>query len=122
MKELIEREIIIQKMRKTTDVAYIRNLQQMIDKQLYTFDEFVNTGRIMPASHYSNEFGMTSFSSKCVNVCRYAGGFKAQNLKDGSWMINLNDSVEGDEHNTIHTSDNLKEIERIIWEKCIKNK
>ena len=121
MKQLIEREIIIQKMRKTTDNAYIRNLQQMLDKQLYSFEDFVNTGRIMSVTNYTDEFGMTTFSAKCKNVCRYAGGFKAQNLSDGSWLINLNDGVEGDEHNTTYTSDNLKELERTIWEKCIKN-
>jgi hypothetical protein len=121
MKELIEREIIIQKMRKTSDASYVRTLQLMLDKKLYSFEDFVNTGRIMPVEKYAEEFGMASFNSKCQNICRYAGGFKAQNLSDGSWMINLNDSVEGDEHNTTYTSDNLKEIEKIIWEKCIKN-
>ena len=122
MRELIEKEIIMQKMRKNTDTYLVQYLQQMIDKQLYSFDDFVNTGRIMPISLYTSEFGASNFNPYCCNICRYVGGFKAQNLRDGSWMINLNDGVEEDEHNTTYTSDNLKELEKIIWEKCIKNK
>ena len=121
MKQLIEKEIIIQKMRNNTDQFLIQYLQQMIDKQLYSFDDFVNTGRIMPLSLYTREFGMSNFNADCCNICRYVGGFKAQNLRDGSWMIDMNDGSEDDEQNTIYKSENLKDVEDFIWNNYLKN-
>lgn len=116
MRELIEKEIIMQKMRKNTDTYLVQYLQQMIDKQLYSFDDFVNTGRIMPISLYTSEFGASNFNPDCCNICRYVGGFKAQNLRDGSWMI------EGDStNNDSYVSDNLKDVEKFIWDNYIKN-
>lgn len=88
---------------------YIQRLQQIIDKGSMTFEDFIDTGRFIEIQSFEHSGYM---DKDCKDVVVYVGGFGIQSLKTSEYLI----TIDGE-----HRSSELKEIEKILWDK-IANK
>lgn len=120
LKDFLATEILMQKLRKNPDKHYIMMMQMMSDKEEFTKDNFVNTGRIMEKSYYLHEFvNHSRFNHEVKDIVRYAGGFCVQILPSGKFMFDTNDANEADEESTKYISEKLSDVENKMWEKQV---
>jgi hypothetical protein len=115
--EIIKREIEIENAKGKPDKYYIAKLKTMLDSSNpITFNEFIDTGRIMPVDVVTKEDPTALFKSDTRDVVRYIGQNYIEIQSDGKFYTQFN--VEG----TLvrYGSTQLFEAEKILWESYIK--
>ena len=97
MKRLIAKEILTHKMRKDANPKIIKQLQQMLDKEVIFLKDFVKFSYMMPLQDYFQRNPNTDMSvidSRCKDIISYIGGYFIQMLSDGGYKLVYNDDGE----------------------------
>jgi len=91
----------------------IQFLQRVLDGRSVTKMEFIDT-MIVESIDWDLAFAL-QYSSDCVKVLRYAGGFDIQLLVSGDYLYEVFDNQESDEMHTRVKSKEIKDILSFIW-------
>ena len=99
MKNLIEQEIGVLKLRKPIRKTAIQKLQQLLDKDVYTKEDFVGTATILPRREYFLLYPDAKIHKKCIKVIDYIAGHHIQILEVGDktkYLLNYSGKGMGD--------------------------
>src|SRR5210317_1278942 len=93
MKELIKKEIMLSKMNNLNNSKYIMRLQQMIDADVLTIEDFSDTGLLYERKDFESMFGAIELHDRCTDVMRYVGGSYIQFLDNGRYLLNIENKI-----------------------------
>ena len=117
--EIIKREIDIENAKGKPDKYYIAKLKVMLDsKNPITFNEFIETGRIMPVDIITKEDPTALFKSDTRDVVRYIGQNYIEIQSDGKFYTQF----DMDGTHVRYGASQLFEAEKVLWESYIKPK
>lgn len=110
--------LLIEKMRKQPNKNVIQLLQQVLDGKNLSYEEFISTGMFVPRDNpliqQSNRL-----KPECKDIVLYMGGFFIQVLNNENstrYFYEYFDNEEADEMHTQIYHENLKDVERVLWE------
>jgi len=110
--------LLIEKMRKQPNKNVIQLLQQVLDGKNLSYEEFISTGMFVPRDNpliqQSNRL-----KPECKDIVLYMGGFFIQVLNNENstrYFYEYFDNEESDEMHTQIYHENLKDVERVLWE------
>ena len=114
---LLLRDVVIEKLQKKSDTHYIQRVQGLADDKKVTITKWRNTGRIMKRKDYldhyhkedlaSHDFGLM-IHDDASDICRYAGGFVVQFLKDNTYLFRYGQYQVNDK--------SIKKVEKQLFE------
>lgn len=116
MKNLIEQEIGAMKLRKPTNKKAIQKLQQLLDKDVHTKQDFVSTATVVTRKEYLLLYPDAKLHKKCINVIDYIAGHHLQTLtvKDTTkYLLNYSGKGMGDR------SSSREDMESILYSRHI---
>lgn len=117
--DIIKKEIEIENAKGKPDKYYVAKLNVMLDKNNpITFNEFIDTGRIIPVSVAMAEDPNVSFKADSLDVVRYIGQHYIEIQSDGKFYTQFD--VDGTD--VRYGSSQLFEAEKVLWESYIKPK
>lgn len=101
VRELINRDIILEKGAKSPDKGYIQTCQNLLDNlKGITHKDFIDTGRIMTKENLMERYPNVKLHDGTESVCKYVGGFCIE-FRDGnlfSWAWHKDKSISHIEH------------------------
>ena len=119
MKE-IKDEILLEKLRQNPNKQRIQNLQQIVDKNTLSLNEFSNLGMFMSRDSYlTNVNKSAKLKDNCTDVVYYLYNFVVQVIDSSLYFIELQDAKESDEMNTIVETSHLRVVEKIMFNELL---
>lgn len=101
----------------------IQIIQQVIDGNELSFEDFVSTGVFVPARKNAM-YSPNVLKPNCTDVVKYVGPFFIQVLDNkgkAEYLYELFDNEESDEIHTIIRSEDLKAVEKSMWSLSANN-
>lgn len=96
----------------------IQIIQQVIDGRDLSYEDFIYTGVFIPVS--SLTYKPNNLRANCTDIVKYVGPFFIQVLNNGDgkaeYVYEIFDNEEGDEMHTVLKSEDLKAIEKHLWD------
>lgn len=115
--------LLIEKMRENPNKNIIQLLQQVLDGRALLFEEFISTGMFAPKDNPLIQ-QPNRLKPDCKDIVLYMGGFFIQVINRDNktyYFYEHFDNQESDEMHTIVYHENLKDVERIMWELQVKD-
>jgi hypothetical protein len=111
--------ILKEKMKVRPNKNYIQMLQQLSEKDTFTFDDFVRSARVVPRASFIAESEGAKLLDECSDIYCYVGGLFIQGLRGGYFYSEVYQK-QNDCHPCIKidTTD-LSLLEKILYSYCM---
>lgn len=111
--------ILQEKLKHRPNKNYIQMLQQLSEKDTFTFDDFVSSARIVSRASFVAESDNAKLLDECTDIYCYVGGLFIQGLRGGHFYSEV--YHQSDENNPcikLDTTD-LQLLEKILYSYCM---
>lgn len=107
--------ILKEKMKVRPNRNYIQMLQQIAEKDTFTYDDFIRTARIVPRNTFQAEAENAKLLDECTDVYCYVGGLFIQGVRGGKFYSEVYQN-ESDEQPCIRIeTTNVELLEKILF-------
>jgi hypothetical protein len=113
---IIKNAIQSEQAKNKPDNYYLKVLNKLVTKNEVTFEDFSNTGKIIPLEVFKKHYSGSDIHSECTDVVVYLCGFYIQMLKSGKYIYKFRMSIDTEielEHKSLDV------VEILAWNNFI---